>query len=130
MTCERTDAVWHGLDPYEHIRHYMRLYIVDGRAIREVKTVGEWVWWMASVALDPSLRVVGDDTIGDARVHTNFWGVQHIPASSDLWDGHLFETGILRAGDPIEVVGRCSTWEEAEQLHAHTVARLRGEHDE
>ena len=114
-------------DAYQHLRDFIRLYVLDGHEVREVESLGEWVASLAQGYENPGKEVVGHTTIGDARVHTNFWGVQHIPSSSDLWDGHRFETAVVRAGEPIEVVGRSDTWEDAEEMHRHTVERLRGE---
>ena len=76
-------------------------------------------------------RRVAETTVGPLRVSTVFLGIDH--SFGGPGDPLLFETMIF-GGDPIydwldAYMDRCSTWEQAEQMHLKAVewaeARLR-----
>ena len=73
----------------------------------------EWAVWFETAD-----RIVAKDEVGDAKVSTVFLGLDH-----NWGDGPpvLFETMIF-GGEHDEYQDRCSTWDEAEQMHAKAVA--------
>jgi hypothetical protein len=86
-------------------------YILVGREPMEVP-LEEWGKWF-----ETSERHVGDDWIGSVRVSTVFLGLDH-----QFWDGGpslLFETMVFPSCD---LIGRWSTYDEAEAEHAKVVA--------
>ena len=102
----------------------IQLFVLDGHQVRETG-YAEWAAQQEAWHENPDLFTVGDDPIGDARVSTRFWGTRHNPPEADLWEGYLFQTAIYVHGEIAEVIGRCSTWEDPEAMHRHTVERLR-----
>ena len=102
-------------------------WILEGKHPKAISDYGEWRRWLGG---DSEQRRVAQTTIEEKWVSTVF-----LPRSCPHFDDLplLFETMVFGSDDDEpggELIGKCSTWEEAEQMHAHTVARLRGEHDE
>lgn len=83
-----------------------------------------WAKWFEAVSESDepmSARYVGKTDVDDTFVSTVFIGTdyQRRPAGPPLW----FETMVFR-GPLDDEVWRWSTWEEAEEGHAKTVARV------
>ena len=103
-------------------------WILAGRQPKAISDYAEWCRWFGE---DSEQRRVAGTTVGENLVSTVFLPRAQHQRWVDL--PPMFETMIFGSDDSeqdTELIGRCSTWEEAEQMHAHTVARLRGEHDE
>jgi hypothetical protein len=81
--------------------------------------------WTLGGPLGDEKRCVGDDDIGEWRVSTVFIGIDmtpsFLPADSPP---RIFETMVF-GPDDLAVIGRPSTWAEAEALHVATVAAVR-----
>ena len=93
-------------------------YILDGHTPVQCPDVEEWAKWFGE---NKFKRHVADEKIGDVRVSTVFLGVDH-----SFGDGPpvLFETMVF--GGPLdEETDRCSTWDQAEQMHAEMVDRVK-----
>lgn len=92
-------------------------WILDAqRRPKKVADVLEWGRWF-----ETSDRVVKQEMIGDARVSTVFLGIDH------SWDNGppvLFETMIF-GGEHDQYQDRCSTWQQAEDMHAKACALVR-----
>ena len=67
-------------------------------------------------------RIVAQDVIGDVRVSTVFLGIDH---SWDSGPPVLFETMIF-GGEHDQHQARCSTWQQAKDMHAKACALIRG----
>lgn len=91
------------------------LYILDGKTPVRATSVEAWARWFETVE-----RHVADLRDGDIRVSTVFLGIDHpFPGGPPL----LFETMVF--GGPLDgELERCSTWEEAEQMHHDMVTRV------
>ncbi len=92
-------------------------YKLDGHKAVPCSNV-EWMAWFAS---NPYRRVARDEA-GPLSVSTVFLGNNHAQSGPPL----LFETMVFGsgAGAPYDgIVGRCSTWEEAELMHAEYASR-------
>lgn len=88
-----------------------------------VPTYDIYVW--GKFIFENGDRIVAQVTIGDKRVITVFHGLDH-----DFGSGSplLFETMIFPKGSYAEeYCERCSTWAEAEAMHAKACAIVRGE---
>jgi hypothetical protein len=94
-----------------------------------------WAHWFEMTGEE---RSVGHTLVGPYRISTMFFG--HDLRCFGMGPPLLFETcvfdssqqieNILDAGDFIdesEVTGRCSTWKQAEKMHAKVVKRLERE---
>jgi hypothetical protein len=70
---------------------------------------------------DEARRRVGETFVGPYRVSTVFLGINH----RHFGDGPpiLFETMVFEGDDGDVDMDRCSTWAEAEAMHADFVAR-------
>lgn len=91
-------------------------YILDGKHAVECPDLIAWATWCESAD-----RRVALSTIGGVRVSTVFLAVDH---SFGEVPPLLFETMVF--GGPLdEEQDRCTTWEEAEAMHAAMVARVR-----
>jgi hypothetical protein len=94
-------------------------YILDGHTPIPEPDLIKWATWFETSG---KLRLVAETTIAGAHVLTYFLGVDfsferaaHAPI--------LFETEVF--GGPCHRDGeRCSTWEEAEAMHARWVAKV------
>jgi hypothetical protein len=80
----------------------------------------EWSRWFEHAGTE---RIVAKTTVGPMVVSTVFIGLDH------NWQGgepHLFETmifdGTIGAGGEALDMDRCSTWGQAESMHAQAVA--------
>ncbi len=89
-------------------------YILDGHKLKAVPLM-EWAKWFESAG---ELRRVDATDVGPAHISTVFLGINH-----QYGDGPplLFETMIF-GGKHDGWQERCSTWEEAEQMHTRAVA--------
>jgi hypothetical protein len=101
------DAEWPILDEWPI------LYVLDGRVAVPVLSITEWAEWYNEKYRD---RHVRDTRFMGWRVSTVFLGVDHSFAGGPPL---LFETLVFRKGRVGEdyYCTRCSTWEEAEQMH-------------
>jgi hypothetical protein len=92
-------------------------YILQGHTPVPVYDVYEW-----ATKFDNDTRRVGLFTIGDVMVSTVFLGLDH-----QYGDGPplLFETMTFKGQEDIGCE-RCSTWEQAEAMHARAVAKVKG----
>lgn len=77
-----------------------------------------WASWFESAD-----RFVRQDTIGDVRISTVFLGIDH-----QFGDGPplIFETMIF-GGEHDQYQDRCSTWQQAEDMHARACALVRNQ---
>lgn len=86
-----------------------------------------WARWFEQAAIDGT-RIVAQAYYPSAPrnvcVSTVFLGLDH----NWSFQGRpiLFETMVFGLGDSVELVERCSTWEEAETIHSVTVKRVEG----
>lgn len=91
-------------------------YILDGKRAVECHYLMAWAKWF-----ETGDRRVADETIGDARVSTVFLSLDH---SYGEGPPMLFETMVF--GGPLDQEqDRCTTWDEAEAMHAAMVARVK-----
>jgi len=97
----------------------LKFYILDGDKTPRLATSIEWAEWMMINAA----RRVREDTVGDVYVSTVFVGIDH---SFGRGEPLLFETMIFDGPHDGEC-NRCSTWEDAEEMHAAAVARVKGD---
>lgn len=92
-------------------------YILDGKQAVECGDLMTWVKWF-----ETANRRVADETIGDVRVSTVFLSINH---SFGEGPPMLFETMVF--GGPMDQEqDRCTTWNEAEAMHAAMVERVKG----
>lgn len=92
-------------------------YILEGKTPKPVDDLINWGKWFQTAE-----RHVAQDRIGEVRVSTVFLGLDH------AWGGGpplLFETMIF-GGPHDQYQERCSTWEEAEAMHATALKLVRG----
>jgi hypothetical protein len=94
----------------------MNTYILDGRTpvLCSAEQWGNWI-----VIAD---RRVCRTTIGCTRISTVFLGIDH--QMEDHGPPLLFETMVF-GGKHDQFQERCSTWDEAEAMHARAVAMVR-----
>jgi hypothetical protein len=78
-----------------------------------------WARW-----LETADRIVAKTNIGPLRVSTVFLGLDHAPLQGE--PPQLFETMIFDGGED-GYQTRCSTWDEAEKMHAAAVEVARQE---
>ena len=92
----------------------MDTYILKGHEAIKCSDTKKWNKWMA---VNRGKRHVADETIGNSRISTVFLGIDHSFGGSTPI---LFETMVF--GGPLDQLqDRCSTWDEAEQMHLKTV---------
>lgn len=93
------------------------MYVLDGdKSIRLASSIEEW----GDNRKDGAWRVALDEIDG-ARVSTVFLGIDHRYLEPRPV---LFETMVF--GGPLDgEMDRCSTWDEAEQMHANMLRRVR-----
>jgi hypothetical protein len=97
-------------------------YILDeNKNPVKVENIHEWTQRMPRTMLPLH---VGDDTLDGVRVSTVFLGVDHRYHSAG--PPLVFETMIF-GGEHDEWQERCSTWSEAEAMHARAIAIVKGE---
>jgi len=96
-------------------------YILDGHNAVPVDLM-TWARW-----LEKNERHVADEMVGETRVSTVFLGLDHRYGEGPPL---LFETMVF--GGPLDQEQeRCSTWEEAEKMHAVMVMRVKDvEHEQ
>ncbi len=103
-----------------HVPNDMENYILDGHKAVVCSDILTWAKWFEA---NNKNRHVADEKIGDVRVSTVFLGLDH-----SFGDGPplLFETMIF--GGPLDQEqDRCTTWDEAERMHAVMVERVKHE---
>ena len=91
-------------------------YILDGKTPVREPDLLKWGTWFESAN-----RQVAEDMIGDVHISTVFLGLDH---SFGRGPPLLFETMIF-GGAHDGYQERCSTWEQAEAMHAEAVAKAR-----
>ena len=91
------------------------LYILDGKTPVRAVSVEDWGRWF-----EDAERHVADLRDGDIRVSTVFLGIDHQWGSGPP---KLFETMVF--GGPLDgEQNRCSTWEQAEEMHREMARRV------
>jgi hypothetical protein len=94
----------------------MNSYILDGH--KPIPCLLEqWCEWFMTAD-----RRVSETTIQGARISTVFLSMDHQMGSGPPL---LFETMVF-GGEHDQFQERCSTWDEAEAMHARAVAMVRG----
>ena len=93
-------------------------YILDGHQVVKCGDLMEWAKWF-----ETAKREVAYDTIGNVRVSTVFLSIDH---SFGQGPPMLFETMVF-GGQLDQEQDRCSTWGQAEAMHAAMVARVQGQ---
>ena len=86
-------------------------YVLEGHRVVPAKGILEWGAFFEKI----ENRRVAQDTIGKFWISTVFIGIDHGIFEAPL----VFETMVF--GGDEEYVDRCSTWEEAEKMHAVAV---------
>lgn len=91
-----------------------------------IRAVDETEWTLGANLIESvQRRCVGDDYIGKWRISTVFIGIDMTPSfMPDDAPPRVFETMVFHP-DGLGVIGRPSTWAEAEALHSETVAAVR-----
>jgi hypothetical protein len=97
-----------------------RYYILNGREVEPVDSAMEWAH-----AFHNEDRRVALDEIGDYRISTVFLGLDHshVPGGPPL----VFETMVFGPDDSDLWMERCSTYDEAEEMHQRGCAYVRDE---
>ena len=96
-------------------RNDLGTYILDGHT-PVAADVLTWARWF-----EQTERHVADEMIAGVRVSTVFLGLDH--CFFDDGPPLLFETMVF-GGALDQEMERCSTWEQAEQMHKRMVARV------
>lgn len=91
-------------------------YILEGHKVVPVDLM-TWARWF-----EKAERHVASDMIGEVQVSTVFLGLDH--RFGDDGPPLLFETMIF-GGEHDQYQERCSTWEQAEAMHATALALVR-----
>lgn len=102
------------------IRGEPRWYRLDGHTAVPCASIEEWAQHHDVVG-----RIVKQEDMGPFFVSTVFLGIDHRFGPGDPL---LFETMIFRghgSGNDVYQT-RCSTWEQAEAMHANAVSRIDG----
>ena len=96
------------------VRVMAEYYILEGRTVVPVDNVEEW-------ARRGRPCVVAQENVGNRRVSTVFLGMDHsFNGSHALFETMIFPQDSWRE----EYCERCSTYEEAEAMHAKAVASM------
>lgn len=95
----------------------MNQYILKGKTAVACGDIKEWGEWFGKAD-----RKVARETIDGVEVSTVFLGLDH-----SFGDGPplLFETMVF-GGEMDGDQDRCTTWEQAEEMHRAMVARVKG----
>lgn len=93
-------------------------YVLDGKKAINEPDLLVWGKWFKT-----GNRHVKQDNIGDVRVSTVFLGINH---SYGIGPPMLFET-MAFGGSLDGEQEHCSTWEEAEAMHAAMVERVKNQ---
>jgi hypothetical protein len=94
-------------------------YILEGREVVPCDVMASWAKWFEQC----DRRRVAQDNIGVARISTVFLGINY------AWGGGpplVFETRVF-GGEHDEFQERCSTYAEAEEMHARACLMVREE---
>ena len=98
------------------VRVMAEYYILEGRTVVPVDNVEEWARRYGGRPC-----VVAQENVGNRRVSTVFLGMDHsFNGSHALFETMIFPQDSWRE----EYCERCSTYEEAEAMHAKAVASL------
>lgn len=91
-------------------------YILDGRKAKRCNDLMHWAHWF-----ERANRRVDETIVGNKRVSTVFIGLDH-----QFGEGPplIFETMIFDPDSDDEYMTRCTTWEEAEEMHRKAVESL------
>lgn len=101
----------------------MDTYILDeSKTPRKAKNLRE----VSEFLSNEQNRRVGEDTIFGTRISTVFLVLDH--NYFEHGPPLLFETMIFGPGESGELIGRCSTWKQAVQMHLRTVEEIRRKH--
>ncbi|MGI9403000.1 MAG: hypothetical protein ACR2OF_00635 [Hyphomicrobium sp.] len=94
-------------------------FILDGKKVVPEPDLTKWSQWYEKAREE---RIVAKTNVGDMNVSTVFLGLDH-----SFGDGPplLFETMIFGGPEDQEYQERCSTWEQAEQMHERGVQAAR-----
>ena len=92
-------------------------FILEGRKAVPCPDLMTWAKWF-----ETANRHVAQDTIGDVRISTVFLGLDH----NFLGDRPLLFETMIFGGAHDQYQERCSTWDEAEKMHAEALALVRG----
>ncbi len=98
-------------------------YILGGDSGHDSVPCDIWSY-MGWVAENDDKRQVAHDEVGGVRVSTVFLGFDHGHEISGRSAPVLYETMIFRHGKSLGC-RRCSTWAEAEAMHARIVEAVR-----
>jgi hypothetical protein len=93
----------------------MNKYVLEGHNAVQEPDLMKWAIWF-----ETANRTVKKNTIGKSLVSTIFLGLDH---GFDNNRPLLFETMVFD-GPLDQECERCSTWEEAEEMHAEMCARV------
>lgn len=100
-------------------------YILNGRDPVPEPDPLKWGEWFIQATEDGSRIIAQTQVRGDVFVSTVFLGMDsHLGLGERLL---LFETMVFREGMGADAVGRCSTWEEAEEMHQQALKAAGGE---
>jgi len=91
------------------------MFILDGRQVIPTESILEW----GKCFQDSEKRIVARTEIGNITVSTVFLGVDH--GWGPRSEGLVFETMVFGSGR-VDLVGRYSTWADAEEGHMATCA--------
>ncbi len=89
-------------------------YILDGHQVIHCPDIGQWINWFSTA--DRRVRLT---EIGCLRISTVFLGLNHNFSRNDS-PPMLFETMVFDQDTDL-YQERCSTWAEAEEMHAQMV---------
>jgi len=97
------------------------MYKLDGKVAVKCEDQNDWASWFSKTD-----RTVANDVIGDSRISTVFLGFDHSLKTDPWFEGEpiLFETMVFGGELDGEQV-RCSTWEQAEEMHKHMCEQVK-----
>ena len=95
----------------------MKKYILNGHTPVPTSDLLNWGLWMESKE-----RIVKQEDIGSMKISTVFLGLDH--SFSEKGPPLLFESMIFN-GPLDETQDRCSTWDQAEEMHENMCKRAR-----
>lgn len=102
-----------------HPDYSRRAYMLQGKEAVEI----DWKTWLTLAFTTHSNPRVDEDAIGESRISTVFLGIDHAHRDGPPM---IFETRVF--GGPCDgEMDRCSTWEQAEVMHAQMCDRVRAE---
>jgi hypothetical protein len=99
-----------------------RFYKLIGRLPVLCSSMEEWVQWSVSEG-GTQKRVASTLIEGEVWVSTVFLGLDHNWLDDE--HPHLFETMVFEPSGEAGYQTRCSTWQEAEEMHAKAVELMK-----